>query len=123
MAVINGDNGIKVLEGFNIFLSNVRKPIAPQQADGFIIFEINNAQGATPERREIQELFTVECFINAELFQIIDEGKLATLIARKVQEIISVNYFALLKIQVKAVAIASGYDNSFKRYDMEIKHG
>lgn len=118
MSIFQGDTGIKILENFNIFLSNQRNPIPPQDAHGIVtvqMFSPTKPEGSQP----IQILFTVETTIPVDNFQIIDESKLAKLIGIEVQKIASLNFFGAAKVKVLSVAMATGYDNSFNSYPME----
>lgn len=121
MSILNGDVGIKILEGFNIFLSNSRFPITPEKAHGFVDLTIQPVKNvnASGSNNVIRSLFMVETNIHPDVFQIIDESTLAKLIGSKIQEVTSVTYFGLMKVKVVNVGIASGYDTSFKIYPME----
>jgi hypothetical protein len=121
MSILNGDTGIKIIESFNVFLSNNRNVIREQDADGFIDIEIKTIKDGqyTGTVNNIRTLFIVETTIDKEVFQIIDESKLAELIGRKIQEVLSVSYFGLMKATITRVAMSSGYDSSFIEYEIK----
>ena len=119
MTILNGETGIKILEGFNIFLNNQRNQINPDNADGFADIEVGKVvNGEIVSSNTIRTLFTVETTIHTDVFQIIDEVKLANLIGVKIQTITSVAYFGLMKIKVKNIGIATGYNNAYNIYPM-----
>lgn len=119
MSILNGDAGIKILEGFNIFLKNQRNPINPNDAHGFVDLEIQKlVNGELTQANVIRTLFNVETTIPAEVFQIIDESKMANVIATKIQTVTSLTYFGLMKVKVKNIGIATGYDNAFNIYEI-----
>lgn len=124
MSIFAGDNGIKIFEGFNIFLSNARNPIQPHDADGFLIIETStngtvvNGVLVQPAIKITQVLFKVETVITEEILQLLDECKLALKIAIKVNEVTNLTYFGSMRVNVKNVAIATGYNNEFNQYDI-----
>lgn len=117
MSILNGDTGIKILDGFNVFLSNQRNPINPNDAHGFIRIEIQKPNLSEPPS-VIETLFTVETTIHQDVFQIIDENKMAIKIAGEIQKILSIAYFGLTKMKIKVIGIATGYNNDFNVYEV-----
>ena len=117
MSILNGESGVKVMEGFNIFLNNARNPIQPKDADGFVRITIQKPNTQDPPN-VIETIFTVETTIHKDVFQIIDESKMALLIASKIQEILSITYFGIVKMRITNIGIATGYNDAFNIYEV-----
>lgn len=104
LMVVQQTGWIRILHNFSVYVSNPRRPVFDQEAHGFINFRNESVPGFENEK----VCFIVRTEIDEDLFQLIDEYKLAELIMAKVQ--------LALKMNIESIGLANGIDDGFNLY-------